>query len=73
MEEQTKGYPSDLSDEQWEVLESLVGVKEGSRTPTQVRLTSDRECYLVCDTHRLSMACLTARFSEVEHNLLSLS
>lgn len=38
MEEQTKGYPSDLSDEQWEVLESLVGVKRGAGRPLKYDL-----------------------------------
>jgi len=38
MEEQTEGYPSDLTDEQWEVLESLVGVKTGAGRPLKYDL-----------------------------------
>ena len=33
MEEQTDGYASDLTEEQWKVLEPLIGVKTGAGRP----------------------------------------
>ncbi len=33
MEEQTGGYTSDLTEEQWDVLEPLIGVKTGAGRP----------------------------------------
>jgi putative transposase len=38
MEEQTKGYTSDLSDEQWSVLEALIGVKTGAGRPLKYEI-----------------------------------
>ena len=56
MEKARSSYPSDLTDGQWAVLVTLIGMNAGAGRPLKHDLREDRECNLVCGTHRYSMA-----------------